>query len=331
MRLRQAAGALWYDWPRFAESMIGRGRWTRFRNRDESIEIDDATGGVRCQWQFTSDLHLCSVSALAARLLMRRALGQWPILFADRPITAGQPRVSFIIGHRGEERLPLLQATLSTIAAQRHVAIECIVVEQSESFQLEGRLPPWVRVIHTPIASNALPYNRAWTFNVGARAATTPLLVLHDNDFLVPADYAHAVAGLHNDGWQVVDLKRFMIYLTREASEFVTRERRVPTGLAVERITQNLLAGGSVAVDRTTYAEVGGFDEAFVGWGGEDNEFWERAETRRAWAFAYLPLVHLWHAPQPEKTSMEMPAAVKRYHEHRLIPPEERIARLLGK
>ena len=114
-------------------------------------------------------------------------------MFADAPLVTGPPRVAFIIGHRGESRLPLLQATVASIAAQRDVAIECIVVEQSEKPQLAGRLPPWVRTIHTPIKSDALPYNRSWAFNVGARAAAAPLLVLHDNDFLVPADYAREI------------------------------------------------------------------------------------------------------------------------------------------
>jgi hypothetical protein len=256
-------------------------------------------------------------------------LGEWPIVFGDTPLTASPPRVTFIIGHRGEARLPLLQATLSTIAGQRGTTIECIVVEQSETPQLAGRLPGWVRTIHTPIESNAMPYNRSWTFNVGARAAKGNLLVLHDNDFLVPADYANELARRHDDGWEVIDLKRLMIYLSQSATAIVSGDRHIPSKLAVERVTQNLNAGGSVAVDRRAYEEIGGFDEEFVGWGGEDNEFWERAETRRAWSFAYLPLVHLWHAPQPEKVSTAMPAALKRYHEHRSIPPQERIARLL--
>jgi hypothetical protein len=40
-------------------------------------------------------------------------------------------------------------------------------------------------------------------------------------------------------------------------------------------------------------------DESFVGWGGEDNEFWERAQTLRVWPYGYLPLLHLWHEAQP--------------------------------
>ncbi len=64
---------------------------------------------------------------------------------------------------------------------------------------------------------------------------------------------------------------------------------------------QNAEAGGSIALSRDAFHAIGGYDESFVGWGGEDNEFWERAQTRRVWPYGYLPFVHLWHAPQPEK------------------------------
>jgi GT2 family glycosyltransferase len=66
-------------------------------------------------------------------------------------------------------------------------------------------------------------------------------------------------------------------------------------------VVQNLEAGGSFGMARDAFFDIGGFDESFVGWGGEDNEFWERAQTRSVWPFGYVPLVHLWHEPQPEK------------------------------
>lgn len=327
--LRHQAGALVYDWPRFVRCMLGRGRWTRFRNRGERLTVDPGSGGARCEWQFTTDLHLCNISPLAQHLLLARVLHDWPIAFAGSPTAApGNPRVTFVIGHRGESRLPLLQATLASIAAQREVAIECIVVEQSARPELPGRIPSWVRTIHTPIASDDLPYNRSWAFNVGAKASTAPLLVMHDNDFLVPADYARELVTRHEEGWEVIDLKRVMIYLQQRSSEETMRTHRVRPGAAVERFVQNLNAGGSLAVDRTTYFEIGGFDEGFIGWGGEDNEFWERAQTRRCWSFAYLPLVHLWHASQPEKAADQLSEAQKRYHERTRIQPEERIATL---
>jgi len=108
--------------------------------------------------------------------------------------------------------------------------------------------------------------------------------------------------------------------------------RRVPFGgLRARRSTASVIQnvrGGSVAITREAYDTIGGFDESFVGWGGEDLEFWERAETRRATRFGYLPMIHLWHAAQPEKLQVQDAPAIKRYFELAAVPVEERIARL---
>jgi hypothetical protein len=319
-RGKRKIGAVAYDWPRFLRSMTGR--WTTMRNRNEAIRIDPATGGAHCDWTFTSDLHIASVYPFTARWLLQRASRDWPFAYAERPAIDGDPRVSFIIGHRGEARIPLLEKTIASIAAQRGVAIECIVVEQDEHPRL--RLPDWVRHIPMPVAAGT-PYNRSAAFNAGAYAARAPLLVLHDNDILVPVGYAARFAQHHDDGLEFIDLKRFLFYLSETETAHVLASERFPAALTPERVMQNA-RGGSIAADRDAFLDIGGFDEAFVGWGGEDNELWGRAETRRAWRYGYLPLVHLWHAPQPEKESAAPGIARLRELEH--VPPVERIARL---
>ena len=91
---------------------------------------------------------------------------------------------------------------------------------------------------------------------------------------------------------------------------------------------QNAEAGGSLAVARSAFFEIGGYDESFVGWGGEDNEFWERAQTRRVWSsYGYLPIVHLWHAAQPRKTDPGNPT-LRHYEKLSGMTVEDRIAEL---
>jgi N-terminal domain of galactosyltransferase len=308
--LRNRLGALVFDAPRFLAAMSRRGGWVRFRNRDERLSIDERTGGARCEWVYSSDLHLANVFPSAGRSLMRRALAEWPVESASAPRVLGPPRVSFIIGHRGESRLPLLLETIGSIAAQRDVPIECIVVEQSSA--PTATLPSWVRHVHTPIASDSLPYNRSSAFNAGAKVAEAELLVLHDNDITVPAAYASELLKRHADGHEFIDLKRFLFYLDK-------RKR-------LERVSQNLL-GGSIAADRDAYFAIGGFDESFSGWGGEDNELWERAATRRVFNHGYLPFIHLWHPPQAEKMMAER-AGTQRFAELSRIPADERIRAL---
>jgi hypothetical protein len=330
--LRQTAGALVYDWIPFELLLrgIGAGKggpepWLLIRNRREMVLTNER--GVQCQWRFGSDLHIGKVFPSAAARLMRRALTRWPVAFRDAPpAMSGPPQVSFLIGHRGTERLPHLLATLRNIAAQSGVAFECIVVEQSAAPEIEHFLPSWVRYLHTPLSRPDLPYCRAWAFNVAARHAQSDILVMHDNDVLIPERYAFEAVARVDDGWSFVDLKRFLFYLDDEATMSVFVTESLPRGVP-SRIVQNL-NGGSIVARRGAYEAIGGFDDSFVGWGGEDNDFFDRAGFAGGlYRFGYLPILHLEHPPQPGKGS-QTTGAIRRYRVIENVDPAARIARL---
>ncbi|HYC62598.1 MAG TPA: galactosyltransferase-related protein [Thermoanaerobaculia bacterium] len=311
MSLRHKLGALAYDWPRFLRHGLA-GDPNLMRNRNEAIVTDGR--GVRCEWRFTSDLHIAKVYPFTANVLLRRTLSRWPIDNRDAPRMPGPPKVSFLIGHRGMERLPNLLATLRSIAGQIDVPIECIVIEQSAQREIEAALPTWVRYLHTPVARD-FDYCRAATFNEAVRMARGDVIIAHDNDMLVPARYAAEVVDRVSEGAHFVDLKRFIFYQD-ELGERITN------------VVQNL-KGGSIAATKEAYLAIGGFDESFVGWGGEDLEFWERARAHgRVYEFGYLPIVHIWHRAQPGKIIGNAAPAMQRYEELRAIAPEERIRRL---
>ena len=288
--LRQKLGALLHDWPAFERNLRGRGveggHWTRIGNRRDRIRVGPGGIGAICEGRWTSRLHGCDIFPSLGRRLMARALEEWPPGFAERPAEgdssapAATPDLSFVIGHRGLDRLPLLSVVLESIAAQAGARVECVLVEQSESPVVRDRLPDWVRYLHTP-APAEMPYSRSWAFNVGARAAKAPVIAFHDNDMIVPRRYAAELATIHRRGSEVMNLKRFVFYLDEAATGRVLAGEGI-TG-APEKVIQNLEGGGSVGVDRDAFFDLGGFDESFVGWGGEDNEFWERAAVRAVW------------------------------------------------
>ena len=324
---RQKIGAALLDWPRYEWRFLSG--WLHICNRRESLMSSPDNQGVACQWQWTSDLHAPKVFPRLGARLMSRCLRDWPIEFAPLPSEQdGGIQLSFIIGHRGRERVPLLLATLAAIAAQRGVACECIVVEQSDKREAAPLLPAWVRYVHTPLPDPRMPYCRSWALNVGARAARGKLLVFHDNDMPVPRDYAAELWGRSEEGYEVINLKRFIFYLSASHSGAICAGDRDLSASPPEVIVQNAESGGSIALSRTAFIEIGGYDESFVGWGGEDNEFWQRALTRNVWRFGYLPFVHLWHAPQSGKASSN-PQLVAKFQALSSIPPERRIAELV--
>jgi hypothetical protein len=329
--LRRVLGALLYDVPgtlaglRPAAAGDGRAPWLRVKNRREVLRPAPDGRGVACDWRFTSDLHVAHVFPSLGRALMRRALRDWPIRFADAPAAGnGDPEVTFIVGQRGLARLPLLLATLRTLAAQQGARVECVLVEQAPRAEVRAELPRWVRHVLTPPPAGETRYSRAWAFNVGARLARGALLVFHDGDILAPAGYARALLDARAQGGEAIDLKRFLFELSPAQSAAACQGRLTPLRGPLLRVLQNA-QGGTLAVERAAFFELGGFDESFVGWGGEDNEFWERAALRRVHPWGRLPFVHLWHAAQPEKHAPGGAPAVRRWERLTLVPPRERI------
>jgi hypothetical protein len=237
------------------------------------------------------------------------------------------PEVSFILGHRGLERLPLLLKTIATICSQDAVRVECLVVEQSVEPEVVAELPEWVRHSHTAVSCPPPPYSRSKAFNDGAREARGHVLVFHDGDMAVPRQYAQVALELVRQGFEVIDLKRFIFYLSEAHTGAILAGRSSWTEVPPMSIVQNA-HGGSLVITRSAFEELGGYDEEFIGWGGEDVEFWERAQTRKVWNFGIMPLIHLWHAPQPGKTPAKRTPGMERWERIGNLDPNDRILAL---
>lgn len=310
--------------------------WLDLRNRGDAIVADDRTGGRDCLWQDSSPLTVGRVFPAVATRLLRHLLAEWPICMADAatPVdatseeTTGVPDVSFLVGIRGTARRPQFEACLASLHGQTGVAHEIVVVEQSDEPELAALGSRGVRYV--PTGGNGQAYNRSWALNVAARAARGRLLVILDGDMLLPSRFAAACADvMDRSGLRALRPARFLAYLDPVASAAVQSQRTMEaaqvaaTDRPVEMIVQNI--SNPLVVCRETYLSLGGHDERFVGWGGEDNEFIDRLRTVDYSEGGFLPVVHLWHAsaisanPHRNRSLLESRLA---------IPADARIAEL---
>jgi hypothetical protein len=117
---------------------------------------------------------------------------------------------------------------------------------------------------------------------------------------VVPAVFAREVAMRLQDGIESIRLPRFIFYIDQEASASIQTNLNFRDVQAVSRVVQNNPT--PMALTKKAYMRIGGHDESFYGWGGEDNEFLDRARTLRHREGAFLPVIHLWHAEAPNRS-----------------------------
>lgn len=325
--LKEKVGCLLFDVFRMLPALFTHKRWHKSKNRNEKILTDNY--GVDCSTigPWSNDIYACHVFPLIGLRLMKQAINQWPFEFANQNNCKSKPMVSFIIPHRGPERLPLLQKVISSILAQ-NIPVECIVVEQNASREVE-QLPDGVRYVHLPHLENPDGWHKSMAYNVGVHHARADIVVCHDGDILAPSNYAEEIVKRINDeGYDVVHLHRFLFCL----DELSTKQTLIMQGgidlhRPPERVRQNW-KGGTLAITKQAFFQIGGFDERFTGWSGEDREFYDRCLVLNGYRFGYLPFIHLWHPEQSSKAGGKRDSNLEFTDEIMSLSREQRIDEL---
>jgi len=300
--------------------------WLDLCNRNESLSYSEGVDARVCGWEDTSELTVARVFPEVGGRLLHHCLSQWPVHFNQGCVDITKPDVSIIIAFRGCNRLPQLLCCIATLKAQQGCSVEIIVVEQSWVKLLHEGSIEGVRCFHARSTSKNMAFNKSWALNLGARHARSDILIFHDGDMLAPAGYAGAVFDIMGRGYQAARIPRFVFYPSQGDSEVIQREFNLDAVNEVANVRQNC-RGISLAITRGAYWAIGGHDESFYGWGGEDDEILQRVQTLRMFSGGFLPFVHLWHVWQAEKYShMKMR---KRFSIEKLqTPVSERITSL---
>ena len=160
---------------------------------------------------------------------------------ASLPVKNVTPRLTAIITCKN--RLHHLKQTLPLLTKQH--LINVIVVDYGCTQGTKNWVTehyPEVNVIEVLDDSG---FNVSRARNIGAKAATTPWLLFIDADILVGDDFY---------GWPKNGLMPENFYITHNFG-----------------LTD---VSGTCFCTRRTFEEIGGYDEAFLGWGGEDDDLY---------------------------------------------------------
>jgi hypothetical protein len=276
-------------------------QWLDLRNRHEVLTEDDVSGGRVCQWRDSSQLTVSRIFPDVGRRLLMHCLREWPLqLNYDSPaLRSDEPEASVLIAIGGVDRLRQFLTVLASLRGQSHGSMEIIVVEQSLTPELEQTLPSDIRYLHDR-QEVGVEFNKSRALNVAARAARGKYFLIHDADYVVPRDYVSECCRVLNHA-HAVRPSRFNFHLNQASTEDFTGQQQLPNAPVSEFIVQNNPT--PMALRAESYWEIGGHDESFIGWGGEDVEFLSRLRTLTVAEGGWLPTIHLWHPPAPRKAS----------------------------
>lgn len=178
---------------------------------------------------------------------------------------------------------------------------EWVIVEQDSAPRLdEIELPDGLKRL---FVVNPGPFNKAWGYNVGARAARGDLLFFCDADLLVPAQALATAVSLCTRRVLAVNPYDRLADLDQAESDRLLAREEAPSferADASDRRGQGeqlCFCGGAFLMRRSLHQYLGGFDERYLGWGGEDDAMSLRLARTTAEVAVVQGRValHLWH------------------------------------
>ena len=175
--------------------------------------------------------------------------------------------------------------------------VKALVLEQDSYPRLQGGLPHGNH--QAVFAYNPHRFNKSWGLNVAMRVSGASIAVFTDADLIV-AGGVRALIQACGQRSPVAKPYRDVLDLSEEESERVHRGehgfRPAPRPGRQARNEHLVLCGGMFAIRADAFYHVGGWDERFVGWGGEDDALSLKIQRANMQVAALDGVaLHLWH------------------------------------
>ena len=159
---------------------------------------------------------------------------------------------------------------------------------------------------------NDKAFNKSWGMNIAAKLASGKALVVHDADILV--DVQALIRAINDvvDGYHFINPYNNLIDLSKQESEYLVCGG---TDLRITRLHDQLnrndknqsppICGGVFVISKDYYFEIGGMDERFSGWGGEDDAMTIRAlyHQGKHKTAENSTAYHLWHENKTDESN----------------------------
>lgn len=154
--------------------------------------------------------------------------------------------------------------------------------------------PDWQKLV-----AHNYPFTKAGSINLGVKETTGGVVLIADSDCFTPdvISLQRLVQEVEAGKQPWVVPHKFVYRLPEKASQTVYEEGAVD----LKKLTRSIgcVGGGLIVVSREAWDIVGGFDERYTTWGGEDVSFGLALESLFGpQTRGKLDLLHLWHAPQ---------------------------------
>lgn len=206
---------------------------------------------------------------------------------------ANIPKITYVIAYQHKpDRLLNLRRVLEWL--QPFQGLEILIVEQDNKSKISELN---LRAKHIFIKSN-MPFDKSWAFNVATKYVTTPIIIFGDSDLVMhPQAFIQAVQQL--DFYDCVNPYNSVVDLTPQESQMdlntILQINRIGRGEAADDIQKVPLCGGIIMFKKEKLYEIGGWNQDFIGWGGEDD--FQSMKVKQFLTHTTLPnrCYHLYH------------------------------------
>jgi predicted glycosyltransferase involved in capsule biosynthesis len=148
-----------------------------------------------------------------------------------------------------------------------------------------------------------MPFNKSWGFNVGMKYSNSNVIIFGDSDLVMaPEKFIESINLLSQ--YEMVSPYNSVIDLTTQESSLpITRLSTIDRpGRGETDIQKVPLCGGICIFRKSAVEKIGGWDQKFIGWGGEDDFQSIKVKNFLTWTESSGKCYHLYH----ERTAPDM-------------------------